>query len=111
MGTQAVLLFSPGAADHGPKLAVCFLTLCLLGGNCVLQTTRLPPMSVLSFAAMALGSVYGEVADAHRGRDACPCGWEPSAASDIEAMQIALARMAEPRMIPDLRLVEPAGRA
>ena len=33
----------------------------------VMQSTRLPPMAALSLAAMAVGSLYGEVAAAHRG--------------------------------------------
>ena len=33
----------------------------------VMQTTRLPPMAAMSLAAMAVGSLYLEVAAAHRG--------------------------------------------
>ena len=53
----------------------------------VMQSTRLPPMAALSLAAMAVGSLYGEVAAAHRGDKRCSCGWEPPRLADVEALQ------------------------
>jgi hypothetical protein len=41
----------------------------------------------MSLAAMAVGSLYLEVAAAHRGDNPCPCGWEPHGAADLEALQ------------------------
>jgi hypothetical protein len=42
----------------------------------VMQSTHLPPMAALSLAAMAIGSLYHEVAAAHQGDSPCPCGLE-----------------------------------
>ena len=56
----------------------------------VMQSTRLPPMAAISLAATAVGLLYLEVADAHRGDNSCPCGWEPRGA-DVEALQTSLA--------------------
>ena len=61
----------------------------------VMQSTRLPLMAALSLAAMAVGSLYREVAAAHRGDDPCPCGWQPRSASDVEALQTSLGLSAE----------------
>ena len=47
----------------------------------VMQSTQLPPMAALTLAAMAVGSLYHEVAAAHRGDNPCPCGWEPRSAA------------------------------
>jgi hypothetical protein len=60
----------------------------------VMQSTRLPPMAAMNLAAMAVGSLYLEVAavhQAHCGRSACQCGWEPQGAADVEALQSSLA--------------------
>jgi hypothetical protein len=62
----------------------------------VMQSTRLPPMAALSLAAMAVGSLYLEVAAAHRRDNPCPCGWQPRSASDVEALQASLALSTEP---------------
>jgi hypothetical protein len=76
----------------------------------VMQSTRLPPMAALSLAAMAVGSLYLEVAAAHRGNNPCPCGWKPRSAADVEALQTSLALSAEqPRA--DFRAMEIAGNA
>ena len=61
----------------------------------VMQSTRLPPMAALSLAATAVGLIYLEVADAHRGDNPCPCGWEPRNAADLEALQTSLALAAK----------------
>jgi len=57
----------------------------------VMQSTRLPPMAAMSLVAMAVGSLYLEVAAAHRGDSPCPCGWQPRRAADVEALQSSLA--------------------
>lgn len=75
----------------------------------VLHGTQLPPMQVMMLAAEAIGAIYKEVADAHHRGHNCPCGWQPSPAADIEALQAALAMTA--RAIPNLRLVPAAGNA
>jgi hypothetical protein len=76
----------------------------------VMQSTRLPPMAAMSLAAMAVGSLYLEVAAAHCGESPCPCGWEPDGAADLEALQSSLALSAEqPRT--DFHAIQVAGNA
>ena len=76
----------------------------------IMHSTRLPPMAALSLAATAVGLLYLEVADAHRGDNPCPCGWEPRSAADLEALQISLARAAKPPRA-DFRTIEVEGHA
>jgi hypothetical protein len=76
----------------------------------VMQSTRLPPMAALSLAATAVGLLYLEVAAAHDGDNACPCGWEPHGAADVQALQTSLALAAkQPRA--DFRELQVAGSA
>lgn len=77
----------------------------------IMRTRQFQPMTALSFAAMAVGSIYREIADAHCDDRQCPCGWEPCRATDIEALLTALATTAQPEPGIDLRLVEAAGKA
>jgi len=77
----------------------------------VLRTTRLPPMTVMSLAASALGAVYKEVADQHRSDGACPCGWTPNLHADVEALQAALAATTQAIPSVDLRAMQAVGRA
>ena len=77
----------------------------------VLRTTQLPPMTVMSLAASALGAVYKEVADQHRCDGGCTCGWQPSMQADIEALQAALASKIQAVPSADLRVMQAAGRA
>jgi hypothetical protein len=60
----------------------------------LLHAGKLEPMAVLGLAAMAVGSVYREVAEAHEHEDGCPCGWMPSEMSDVATLQAALAAAA-----------------
>jgi hypothetical protein len=84
----------------------------LMAGFCsALRGTQLPPLAVLELIATALGSVYEEVASAHRGSDPCPCGWRPDRAADIGALQAAIAALAPPPAVNDLSRMQPAGRA
>ncbi len=76
----------------------------------VMQSTRLPPMAAMSLAATAVGLLYLEVADAHRGDNACSCGWEPRRAADLEALQTSLALAAKPPRA-DFRAIEVVGNA
>jgi hypothetical protein len=77
----------------------------------VMQSTRLPPMAALSLAATAVGLLYLEVADAHCGDHACPCGWEPRGAADLEALHISLALAAKQQPRADFRAVQVLGSA
>ena len=76
----------------------------------VMQSTLLPPMAALSLAAMAIGSLYHEVAAAHQGDNPCPCGWNPRSGADVDALQTSLALSAEqPRA--DFHAIQVAGSA
>ena len=77
----------------------------------VLRTTQLPPMTVMSLAASALGAVYKEVADQHRCDGGCTCGWKPNLRADVEALQAALAAKTQAVPSGDLRVMEAVGRA
>ncbi|NNM73406.1 hypothetical protein [Enterovirga aerilata] len=80
----------PGRPDLGSaeSEALDELRQALVRSFCaVLARSRMPPMTVLRLAGMALGSVYREVAAAHRGPDACPCGWEPWEEADLEVLR------------------------
>lgn len=77
----------------------------------VLRTTQLPPMTVMSLAASALGMVDREVADQHRSDGGCPCGWKPNPRADIEALQAALAVRTQAAPRADLRVMQVVGRA
>lgn len=76
-----------------------------------MHTTRLPTMTLMSFAAAAIGSIYKEVADEHLRAGACPCGWQPNLSEDVEALQAALAATTEATPRSDLSTVEIVGRA
>lgn len=69
------------------------------------------PMSVLGLAAMAVGSIYQEMAQAHHGPGRCCCGWEPDAAADIEALQTVLAATAAPTPAASLLGMRAIGQA
>jgi hypothetical protein len=76
----------------------------------VMQSTRLPPMAAMSLAATAVGLLYLEVADAHRGDSACPCDWQPGSAADLEALQTSLA-LAMKRHRADFHAIDVVGNA
>jgi hypothetical protein len=59
---------------------------------------------------MAVGSLYLEVAAAHRGDNPCPCGWEPHGAADLEALQTSLALAAD-QPHADFGAIQVAGNA
>lgn len=99
-------------ADEDTEAARAVLRQVMMAAFCdTLHDSRLAPMTVMALAAEALGSIYQEVADAHRLADACPCGWRPSQERDIEALQVAVAQTAQPAPVTDLRLARVAGRA
>lgn len=77
----------------------------------VIQKTGLPPMAVMRLAALSLGSIYREVADAHSGCDPCPCGWRPHEGSDIDLLCTALLTACRRRCNDDLRQMRVAGTA
>ncbi len=76
----------------------------------VMQSTRLPPMAAMSFAATAVGLLYLEVAAAHNGDNSCPCGWEPRSAADLEALQTSLALATKPHRA-DFHAIQVEGHA
>lgn len=77
----------------------------------VVDKAGLPPMAVLQLAARAIGSIYSEAAEAHSGIDACPCGWRPHPATDIEILAMALVSACRKRDGQDLGSMRVAGTA
>jgi len=77
----------------------------------VMQTSRIRPFEALLLAARVLGAIYHDTADAHQGRDACDCGWDPDRTRDVDHLLCALAAAAqrdEGGVIPTHRM---SGRA
>ncbi|PLP56682.1 hypothetical protein CYK37_24945 [Mesorhizobium loti] len=77
----------------------------------VMHRAGLPPMAVMRLVARSIGTIYREMADAHSGVDACPCGWQPNPKTDMEILSSALLAACERRRTADLRLMPIAGRA
>lgn len=75
-----------------------------------LDTSRLPPMTVLRMMAEALGGVYRQAATAHLSQP-CPCGWRPTVEADIAALRAAIGEAAAPCTTADLAWMEVVGRA
>lgn len=99
-------------SDPNTEVARAELHRSIMAAFCkVLHASKLPPMTMMSLAAGIVGSIYKEVADEHRFGDPCPCGWQPNPSVDVEALQAALAAAKETDPIPDLRIVQVAGRA
>ena len=97
----------PEGADEGDVAAMREV---ILDAFCyLLHSRKLEPMTVLSLAAMAVGSVYKEVAGAHLGPDRCRCGWDPSLLADISGLQAALAEAAKPDGVEVLLSMAVAG--
>lgn len=79
----------------------------------IVEANHMPPMAAMRLAAMALGSLYREVASAHARGAGCPCGWRPSAQEDIETLLMALSAGARslPEAPSDLYAAKAAGNA
>lgn len=75
-----------------------------------LHATRLSPITVMRLAAAALGSIYREIATAHRD-ERCSCGWEPDSGADVEALSTALTGNMQTLPVSDLRAMQVAGQA
>ena len=56
-----------------------------------LRTTDLTPLQALEYMALALGSLYRDIAEAHIEPGGCNCGWQPSEILDLIALQQSLA--------------------
>jgi hypothetical protein len=75
-----------------------------------LESSTLPPMTVLSAMAEAFGSVYRQVADTHANGE-CTCGWKPSQTQDLAKLESVFRKTAmslEPQKLSTMRVV---GRA
>jgi hypothetical protein len=97
----------------GPEIEAASAELhrAIMGAFCkVLQASRLPPMTVMSLTAAAVGSIYKEVADEHR-NNACPCGWYPNPSTNVQTLQTALTTAAHTISFSDPHIVQVAGRA
>ena len=69
--------------------------------------------AALHLAAMALGSLYREVASAHCKASGCTCGWRPCGSADVETLMMALRAGAQgvPQAPTDLFAAKAAGSA
>jgi hypothetical protein len=76
----------------------------------VLDTSRLPPVTVLRMIATAIGATYRDVAAAHHDGQ-CPCGWCPVLALDVETLVSSLEDAIAPKRVDDLHAMVVAGRA
>ncbi|WP_195176283.1 hypothetical protein [Mesorhizobium sp. INR15] len=77
----------------------------------IMHKSGLPPMAVMRLAARSIGMIYREVADAHSGPEACPCGWRPNEVVDVEVLGMALMTACERCQVRDLRHMRIAGTA
>lgn len=77
----------------------------------LLRETNLAPMTVLEYAAGAIGAVYRDVAAAHRPPSVCPCGWRPDSVLDLQVLQAKLVWEALGDHTPDLAAASVAGHA
>ncbi len=99
-----------GPSDHEMTVALERVQRAVRTAFCgVMHSTHLPPLAALNLAAIAVGTLYREVAGAHCANGPCPCGWLPAGAADVETLQKALALAARPSA--DLLTVAVAGNA
>ena len=77
----------------------------------VMQSTHLPPMAALTLAAMAVGSLYHEVAAAHRGDNRVSLRLEAARARRMWKRCKPRSRYRPSSARADLRAMEVAGAA
>ena len=75
-----------------------------------LESSPLPPMTVLSTMAEAFGSVYRQVADTHD-NGGCSCGWKPSHTQDLAQLESIFKKAAMSAQPQKLSTMQVAGRA
>lgn len=71
----------------------------------------MPPMAALEIAARVVGTLYRQVAAAHRGPQACGCGWGPEPDADLIVLEANLAAALLGPPHADLARMPAAGRA
>jgi hypothetical protein len=74
-----------------------------------LDSSTLPPMTVMRMMASALGAIYRQTSASHHAQE-CPCGWIPLA-SDVETLQADIETAARRQPVSDLSAMQIAGRA
>ncbi|CAM5380770.1 putative protein OS=Afipia felis OX=1035 GN=BN961_01310 PE=4 SV=1 [Afipia felis] len=74
-----------------------------------LDSTALPPMTVMRMMASALGAIYRQTSASHHAGE-CPCGWQPLP-SDIEMLLAEIEAAARRAPVADLTNMQIAGRA
>jgi hypothetical protein len=74
-----------------------------------LDSSTLPPMTVMRMMASAIGAIYRQTSASHHAQE-CPCGWIPLA-SDVETLQAEIETAARRQSVPDLSSMQIVGRA
>jgi hypothetical protein len=71
----------------------------------------LPVMTALETAARVVGTLYGQVAQAHEGPGGCRCGWMPDPDCDLIVLEANLAAALLQLAPPSLARMQVAGQA
>jgi hypothetical protein len=107
-------MLNPGSAGERPGVALDqFRVATRVAFWSIIETNSMPPLDAMRLAAMALGSLYREVASAHCKASGCACGWQPCGAGDVETLMMALRAGAQgvPHAPTDLFAAKAAGSA